>query len=81
MVSGSFVAWGNFDSNGLEGVRNKINERTPADLICEARVCDLDKVCAMEQIIDADVYAQAVAITANNEIYSPRQLKLFCWKK
>ena len=61
-------------------VKDKIEARSPEYLICVAKICELDEICIIENI-DKDVYAQAVAITATNEIYKPRQLKLFCWEK
>ncbi|MFA4952999.1 MAG: hypothetical protein WC584_02145 [Candidatus Pacearchaeota archaeon] len=62
----------------LPNIYQTIMERSPEYLECNARVCELDKICIIENI-DKDVYAQAVAISATNEIYKPRQLKLFCW--
>ena len=63
----------------LIAVKNKILSRTPEYLTCEARICKLDLVCMQDEFINKDVYAQSVAITADLDIYSPRQLKLFCW--
>ena len=72
------INWG--DTNFPVNVKNKIEVRSPEYLECKAKICELDKICIMENI-DKDVYAQAVAISATNEIYKPRQLKLFCWEK
>ncbi len=66
--------------DNLPNVFLKIEDRPPEYLECKAKVCELDKICVIENI-DKDVYAQAVAISATNEIYQPRQLKLFCWVK
>lgn len=73
------VEWKYFEENGLTNVKNKINNRVPNYLICEAKVCKLDEICVLEEYIDKDVYAQPVAITANLTKYDPKQLKLFCW--
>ena len=62
-------------------VKNKIDTRTPDYLTCEGKICALDEICALTSNIQKDIYAQAVAITATKEVYSPRQLKLFCWVK
>ena len=75
------VKWENFTDYYLEDIKSKIEDRIPDYLKCVGKVCELDKVCEMEQNIDKDVYAQAVAIAAEGDIYSPRQLKLFCWTK
>jgi len=60
---------------------SKINQRKPDYLECKIRVCEMNKVCALETYVEKDVYAQTVAITANLETYSPRQMKLFCWER
>jgi hypothetical protein len=75
------VEWFQFDSVGLGDVKNAIEERIPEYLECEGKVCGLDKICVLDSYIEEDVYAQAVAITANLNIYNPKQLKLFCWEK
>ena len=62
-------------------VSNRISNRMPDYLECASKLCRLDKICALDEYIKKDVYAQAVAITATLEDYSPRQLKLFCWVK
>jgi hypothetical protein len=60
-------------------VINRINNRKPAYLFCEAKICRLDEICYQSSSVSTDVYSQAVAITANLEKYDPRQLKVFCW--
>lgn len=74
-------------STGLEedgegfpsAVTTKINERMPDSFNCKSKICKIDVICELEEYIDQDVYAQAVAITATLEEYDPRQLKMFCW--
>ena len=62
-------------------VESRINMRMPEYLECTSRICDLEKVCpAPEEVpLERDIYAQAVAISAEGEEYGPKQLKLFCW--
>jgi hypothetical protein len=64
-----------------EEVVNKTNERMPDYLECTSRICDLEVVCPIPEgyFIEKDIYAQAVAISAEGEEYGPKQLKLFCW--
>jgi len=62
-------------------VKNKILYRTPNYLKCEAKICEMDKICELKVYPNKNVYAQAVAITATLKIYKPRQLKLFCWEE
>lgn len=73
------VKWDEFDDKGLTGVKDRIETRIPEYLTCEGKICKLDEVCSQDKYIDADIYAQSVAIAADLERYSPRQLKLFCW--
>lgn len=67
-------------NSNLPNVYQKIKNRSPEYLECEGKICELDKICIIENT-DKDIYAQAVAISSTNTIYSPRQLKLFCWVK
>lgn len=69
------------------GVKTKIDERIQEYqyLECTASICELDKICPQPTSTnkEKDVYAQAVAISAESTLpkFSPRQLKLFCWTK
>ena len=71
------VEWNNLPEN----VKNKIISETKSYLNCEAKICDINEICVLSEISDKDIYVQKVIITATLETYSPRQLKLFCWKK
>jgi len=81
----------NIDSNRLPiswdspyfpiNVSDRINERVPNYLECEAKICNITNDCDLGKILDKDVYAKATIISANLEKYNPSQLKLFCWTK
>src|SRR3989339_37656 len=44
------------------------------------RDIELDETLRTEVLeFEDDLYVQAVGITANLQIYNPRQIKLFCW--
>jgi len=75
------VDWLSFEDRGLGGVQAKINDIVPSYLECEAKVCWLNQTCSIDRYQDRDVYAKAISIVTNLDIYSPRQLKLFCWVK
>lgn len=66
-----------------ERVKNKIIERTPNYLECEAKICAPDDSCYLDNYPDEETYAQSVIISVNTDssTYNPRQLKLFCWTK
>ena len=71
------LRWENFPDE----VKQKIIQETPSEIICEARICEMNKVCVLENYPNKEVYVENVAITANQTNYSPKQLKLFCWRK
>ena len=69
-------------SSNAGGVYEIINKRMPDYLGCEAVICELNVVCALDGAqVEKDIYAQSVAIAATAGRYEPRQLKLFCWRK
>ena len=74
------VEWGDFDSQ-LSNVKEKIISRTPEYLTCEAKLCEIDDVCSLNETVEKDIYTNPVTIFANLTTYNPRQLKLFCWEK
>ena len=71
------------DSAGYQvdaDIAQRIDDRVPDYLSCETAICDLEKICWADTVPgDKDIYAQAVAISAQGLEYGPRQLKLFCW--
>ena len=71
-----------FDSEKFpQEVKNKITGIQPDYLECSAKICVLDEICEMSEYKEGDVYVQSVGITATEDLYNPRQLKLFCWIK
>lgn len=75
------VNWTDFNSSGMGNVKNKINAQIPNYLNCEAKLCEIDKVCNSDSQISKDIYVQSVIISSNSEYYRPRQLRLFCWER
>ena len=78
------IDWEYFDNNEqrmLQGVKDKINEQVPDYLECKAKICELSDVCLLDEITENEIYTQHATITANYAVFSPRQLKLFCWIK
>lgn len=60
-------------------VENKILFEKPNYLDCEANICEIDDSCLMD-FGEENIYVKEVLITGNFTMYSPRKLKLFCWK-
>ncbi len=81
------IEWDDFTNDppheGLDEIKNEIKNEIPDYLDCEAKVCVLSADCILNKNFETqkDIYVQSIAIVANLEIYSPRQLKLFCWEK
>jgi len=75
------VEWIEFNSQGLENVALKIEERIPNYLKCEARICALNDSCPYSASRQKNIYAQSIAITSTKTEINFRQLKLFCWIK
>ena len=76
------VEWEDFPIN----VKQKIIERTPENLNCIGKICEITDVCNLgeEATTKNDVYAQAVGISpsAGNPLeQSYRKINLFCWAK
>ena len=72
------LEWDGFPQN----LKDKIIERTPNYLECNARICSPEDVCGFTGTIDKDIYAESLLISASLESgYNPKQLKLFCWTK
>lgn len=71
------VEWGNVSVN----VKNKIISETKSYLNCEVKICDVNKICALNVTSGENIYVQSAIITSILEKYNPRQLKLFCWRK
>lgn len=76
------IEWEDFEKNGLLEVKNRINSKVPSNLECVGKICELGgNICDLKESLDKDIYAQSIPIVANSDIYSPKQLKLFCYTK
>lgn len=62
-------------------IKNIIATKKPSYLECFTNICSINSICAMENFVEKNIYAQSVPITANLQEYNPRQVKLFCWVK
>jgi len=62
-------------------IKEEIERKKPAYLDCRAKICEVNQPCSIEEYIKKDVYAQSAFISANITVYSPRELKLFCWER
>jgi len=69
------------NANTPHNIQSIINERMPEHLVCESKICGLDKICSLANYPEKNVYARSVAITATASTYNPKQLRMFCWVK
>ncbi|MFH1607842.1 MAG: hypothetical protein ABIA78_01790 [archaeon] len=81
------IEWDDFEDaeqRQLQNLKDKIIEQTPNYLQCIAKICEPNDSCLLNDLdkpSNKEIYAQPVTITANYEMFNPRQLKLFCWVK
>lgn len=81
------ISWEDINSEGNKIFPQKTKttlEQSLQDysyLECKAKLCELNKICTLDNLPEKDVYAQSVVISSTLQIYSPSQLKLFCWLK
>jgi len=74
------MKWDKFEDNGLTDLKNFIEEQTPNYLNCSAKICPINERCTSDQDTEGSVYANSVGVYANKSVYSPKQLRLFCWE-
>jgi|APSaa5957512576_1039674.scaffolds.fasta_scaffold09833_3 hypothetical protein len=72
------IEWNDFDSPDLTPVKEKIEKRTPTNLVCEAKICFMNQTCESPSSNKENIYSQSAAITSTNNLQDFRQLKLFC---
>lgn len=81
---GGIIPISSEDVDFPEKTLEKINLELSSDLECYVKLCEIGDTCLAEEIqmeSEKDVYARTIPIFANNALYSPKQVKLFCWKK
>lgn len=71
------IKWQNFPPD----LKNEITSETPDYLVCQSKICRVDKMCSLSNSVDKNIYIQEVMVSSTLNTYSPRKLKLFCWEK
>lgn len=71
------IEWENFPQSIKDKIENEISEYVE----CEARICNVNAICELENYPEKSVYVNSVFISSNLSKYSPRQLRLFCWMR
>lgn len=67
--------------NFPETISNEMEKVKPYYLECYVNICDITSSCNIEINKDKEIFADSIGFFANEDIYNPRKLKLFCWKK
>lgn len=70
-----------FNSSELLEIKNLVDESKLSNLNCQTKICSLEDICKTDEDVDKEIYAESAVVSANLNIYNPRQLKLFCWEK
>ena len=70
------LEWENFPPS----LKNIINLNIRGDLNCTSKICGINDPCLLD-LGEKDIYVQSVLISSNLSVYSPKKLKLFCWKE
>ncbi len=72
----------NFNGNSFPKIISKeINKTKPFYLECYFSICEIESSCDLEIKEKKEIYANSIGFFANQKIYNPRKLKLYCWKK
>lgn len=71
------IEWENFPEN----LKEEITSKTPNYMECESKICKPSEDCIQPESVVKSIYTQEVIISSSLETYSPRKLKLFCWRK
>ena len=76
-LNGLPVEWNGFP----DSIKNEVTNKTPSNLNCEGKVCEINDDCFFSKNVNASVYTQRVLISSSLDEYSPRKVKIFCWRK
>ena len=75
------VEWSTFNTD-LPNTEIEINSMIPPYLVCEAQLCAIGDACLNSNApTDKNIFSRAGYISADLDTYSPRQLKIFCWRR
>ena len=70
-----------FNSSELLQIKNLVDKNKFSSLECHMKICSVEDICKTDENVDKEIYAESAVISASLNVYSPRQLKLFCWEK
>ncbi len=58
-----------------------VKKNAPVGWEFRLKICDVEKVCALGEYIEKNIYSQEIIISSTLEEYNPKKLKLFVWEK
>ena len=63
-------------------LENTLNHTSLNSLNCSYKICSSDASCEMQNLpTEKEIYVESRFIFSNLEIYSPRKLNMFCFRK
>ena len=72
----------NVTTANLDNLNGTIAARTPTNLNCRAKLCQINGPCVFDNgETGKSIYAKSVMISANLTSYNPKRLSIFCWEK
>lgn len=71
------VEWENFPSV----LKSDIEGKVPAEVECQAKLCEPSGDCTLNATNEKNIYAQSTIIGADLDNYNPVKITLFCWER
>jgi hypothetical protein len=81
MISDSSLPVELNDSAFPQDVEDKIENKIPPYLTCNAKICDINQECIANLSSTSDVYTKQSLIFANLQVNNPRKLAIACGVK
>ncbi|MEM3091332.1 MAG: hypothetical protein QXX55_01540 [Candidatus Pacearchaeota archaeon] len=76
------------DPNFPIQTKTKIFSEIPKNINCSALICNPGEICVLsdQKLITlgadkVDIYSESIMLTATQQTFSPKVLKLFCWQR
>lgn len=65
----------------LTAVSNRVNYLKPSFLDCTTKICSIEETCEFGVVLEENIYSRDVIITTNQTDFSPKKVKIFCYRK
>ncbi|MCA9487517.1 MAG: hypothetical protein KC516_00995 [Nanoarchaeota archaeon] len=72
------------EENFPEILQMHLNNSAPPSLNCSGKICGFSDDCTLteEELpqVNKDIYVKSTLISADHDIYSPKNVVIFCWR-